>query len=461
LISAGEIAILRLATAIRPLARLGSLQGTSGIARVFGLKITITVLSFALVTLAARALGIDAFGTYSLLFSAASLLGVAATLGQQVLVMRFWNEYLAAGRADLLQGALIFSAAACLLGCVLFGLPFYLWCAAAHGSGVALAATLYMALVALAMTSAHLVRTAVSVGRGDGYFNILPALPGALYLGFCLLAGFAAQLTTLFGLMAAGGAAAMMIHIVSLRRSLAEKFPTFARTRPAFEFAQWVSRSARLWVSTGLEAANQYLDVLVIGYLVDPVTAGAWFVLTRVANVISVATDAIHMFATRHIPELYYRRQFADLGRMLDTVAWVILVVIVGSIAGIVVAGGWLLAIFGKAYVGYHGVLIVLSAGAAAVAAAGPSASILMLTGHEGRYLAIIGGSVLLRIAGFAVLIPLFGIAGAAVAVTLSALSMTLLLRRAVGDCIGLDASVLRVAPFGARAALPSPQEQG
>jgi O-antigen/teichoic acid export membrane protein len=451
---------LNFAGVLRQLTRLGSLTGGGGIARVFGLKAAITLLNFALVTLAARALGIDTFGTYSLLFSAAGLLGIAATLGQQVLVMRFWSEYLAAGRADLLKGALIFSAGACLLGCALFGLPFYLWCAAAHGSSIAGAVTLYLVLLSLVMTSAHLVRTAVGVGRGDGVANILLALPGAAYLTLCLLAGWRAELVALFGVMAAGAALAVMIHIDGLRRSLAENCAPFAAARPAFELSQWVSRSARLWLSNALEAANQYLDVLVIGYLVDPATAGAWFVLTRVANVISVATDAIHMFSTRHIPELYYRGQFAELSRILDTVAWVTLIVIFGSIAGIMVAGGLLLSIFSNAYVAYHGVLIVLSIGAAAAAAAGPSSPILMLTGHEGRYLAIIGGAVLLRVVGFATLIPLFGIAGAAAAVALSALSMTLLLRRAARDCTGIDASVLRVAPF-ARGPVRAPQEQG
>jgi O-antigen/teichoic acid export membrane protein len=448
------------ASVVRQLTRLTSLTGGGGIARVFALKASFTVLNFALVTLAARALGIDTFGTYSLLFSAAGLLGIAATFGQQVLVMRFWSEYLAAGRADLLKGSLIFSGVASLAGCVLFGLPFYLWSATAHGSGVAAAVALYMVSLSLVMTTAHLVRTAVGVARGDGFANILLALPGAAYLAFCLMAGVRAELVTLFGVMAAGAALAIVIHIVALRKSLGVSCPAFAAARPAFEFRQWLNRSARLWMSNWLEAANQYLDVLLVGYLVDPATAGAWFVLTRVANVISVATDAIHMFSTRHIPELYYRGRLAELSRILDTVAWVTLIVILGSIAGIVIAGGWLLAIFSNAYVGYHGLLIVLLIGAAAAAAAGPSSPILMLTGHEGRYLAIIGASVLLRVIGFAALIPLFGISGAAVAVALSALSMTLLLRRAARDCIGIDASILRVAPFGARAALPAPQQQ-
>jgi len=121
--------------------------------------------------------------------------------------------------------------------------------------------------------------------------------------------------------------------------------------------------------------------------------------------------------------------------------------VIVGSIVGIAIAGGWLLAIFNDAYVAYHGVLIVLSIGAAAGAVAGSSPSLLMLTGHEGRYLAIIGGAVVLRVCALAALIPMFGIAGAAIAVALSQLVMTLLIRGAAKTCTGIDASAFRLAP--------------
>jgi O-antigen/teichoic acid export membrane protein len=206
-------------------------------------------------------------------------------------------------------------------------------------------------------------------------------------------------------------------------------------------------------VSNGLEASNQYLDVLVIGYLLHPAAAGAYFVVTRVANVLSVATDAIHMFSTRHIPDLYYRKQFTELDALLDTVARVTVIVVVGSILAIVVGGSHLLAIFNSAYAPYHGVLIVLSIGAASLAAAGPSASILMLTGHEGRYLAIIGGIVLLRMAALVALVPLFGIAGGAVATATALGAMALLLRHSVRDCTGIDGSVLRlVARFRRRA---------
>jgi hypothetical protein len=54
---------------------------------------------------------------------------------------------------------------------------------------------------------------------------------------------------------------------------------------------------------------------------------------------------------------------------------------------------------------------------------------------------------VALRVCAFAILIPWLGLAGAAIAVVVSQLALTLLLRRAVRSCTGIDASALRLAP--------------
>jgi O-antigen/teichoic acid export membrane protein len=172
-----------------------------------------------------------------------------------------------------------------------------------------------------------------------------------------------------------------------------------------------------------------------------------------------MATDAIHMFSTRHIPDLYYRRQFGQLDALLDSVAGVTLAVLLGGMIVILGCGHWLLMAFSAAYVPYYGALAVLSFGMAAVAAAGPSGSILMLTGHEGRYLSIIGATVLIRTIGFLVLIPLFGVMGAVAATTLSFVAMALMLRTSAKSVAGIDGSVLRLATKFRRAQAPVPAE--
>jgi len=428
-----------------------------GIAGVFVLKSSIVVANFALIMLAARVLDTEAFGVFSILFAAAGLFCIVATFGQQVSIMRWWNEYTAANDPATLKGALRFSAATVLLGCAMVAAGFFLWAYSTHTMLLAVAVTLFMVLQASVMTSAHLVRTAVGVGAGDGNSSLLVSAPALIYLAIVLVAGGSAQSSTVFFLFAAGAAAAMTLHFIFLRRKIRALYPNFAAVRPRYEAAEWRARSFKLWISNGLEAANQYLDVLIIGYLMSPAVAGAYFVTTRLANAFATASDTMHMFSTRHIPDLYYRGEFKQLNSLLNSVAAITLAVIAAGMVVILGGGHFLLAIFNEAYVPYYPALAVLCVGTAAVAAAGPSGSILMLTGHEGRYLRIIAITVVVRAVGFFALIPFFGIMGAVSATTISFVLMTAMLRYASRKLTGLDGSVVRLlGPRGAPACAPA-----
>ena len=436
---------MNIAAAIGRYAELRRNPAILGMVGVLALRIAISALNFALIWLAARSLGEARFGVYSIMFSAAGLFCIVATSGQQILVMRSWNEYSSAARPGLLKGALIFSSLMCLAGSLMVAIPFYGWLATTHTAPLAIAGTLYLVSLSIVMTTSHLVRAAIGVGIGDGIGNLLLVVPPTVYLLFDFARRDGVEIERVFALMAAGGSAAIVIHVVLTWRRILALFPDFATCRAEWDFPRWRSRSFTLWISNSLEASNQYLDVLIVGALTGPAIAGAYFVTTRLANGFAMATDAIHMFSTRHIPELYYRRQFAPLDALLDSVAGATLAVLAGGLLVILSAGPWLLSAFSAAYAPYYGALAVLSFGTAVAAAAGPSGSILMLTGHEGRYLAIIGASVVIRAAGFLLLIPAFGVMGAVAATTLSLVCMSLMLRRASRTLAGIDGSVFRL----------------
>ena len=416
-----------------------------GMAWVFALRAMTTILNFVLITLAARTLGNSVFGTYSILFSAAGLFCVVATFGQQIVSMRSWSEYSSAGQQRLLKGAMIFSGIACLAGNVVVGVPFYAWLVATHDWWLAAAVTFYLVALSIVLTTSHLVRTAIGVGIGDGMSNLLLIVPPIAYLLFCLLFHVDAEISIIFAAMATGGSIAILVHIVSMWRGAHARFPEFGSSQTTYDMRRWLSRSLKLWISNGLEASNQYADVLIIGFLMSPTVAGAYFVTTRIANAFAMATGAIYMFSTRHIPGLYYRRQFSQLNTLLDSVAGVTLAIIAGGLLVILGGGHWLLRAFSEDYVSYYSALALLSLGTAAVAAAGPSGPILMLTGHEGRYLSIIGGAVLLRSVGFFILIPAFGILGAVAATAISFVWMAIMLRNSAKSLAGIDGSVLRL----------------
>ncbi|MBO6900258.1 MAG: lipopolysaccharide biosynthesis protein [Rhizobiaceae bacterium] len=439
---AGRSLAARLRGGLQALAANPSIRGIAG---VLVLKASMMVFNFALIALAANVLQETQFGIYSILFSAVGLVGIVATVGQQILLMRSWNEYSANNDAASLKGALRFSAVLWLAGTMVAACIFYFWADASYGAALARAATVYLVLYAATQTTAHLLRASRGVGIGDGYGNLLPVLPAIGYLTYDLATHSTADVSTVLLLLAGGSAIGLTVHAFVFRRHLSARFPEYRTIRPRGEVRVWAGRSARLWLSTGLEAANQFLDVIVMGILTTPAIAGGYFVTTRFANIFASASDGMHLFASRHVPDLYYRREYENLSRILNLIALMLAAMIAVGVVGIALGGKFVLGLISADYVQYFPALIVLCLGTAAAAAAQPCAPILMLTGHEGRYLAIIATSVLLRVGGFFLLVPSYGIMGA---VTASALSFVILagaLSYSAHHLAGFDGSVLRL----------------
>src|SRR5690606_19205059 len=141
-------------------------------------------------------------------------------------------------------------------------------------------------------------RAAVGVGTGDGIGSLCVPVPVLIYIPYAYLEGMAVSLTMIFALLALGGAVAILIHVAVMSRVTRRRFPGFANIPAMLEPRLWTTRSLKLWMSSGLETANQYLDVLIIGYLLSPSVAGVYFVVTRLANAFAAASDSLNLFAT-------------------------------------------------------------------------------------------------------------------------------------------------------------------
>ncbi len=423
-------------------------SSAGGILGAVALKAGFITFNFALIFLGARTLGAEQFGVYSIVFSAAGLFCVAATFGQQVLIMRSWGEY--AGKADigLLKGSLVYSAGISLVGAVLVAVAFFVWLELTHDHALALTVTIFVLLQTLVLVTSHLLRSAIGVGVGDGHANITATLLPVVYLATCLVLGTTPTVAMVFAFYALGVAVALIVHFFAMRQKLGE-LAWSLQTQARYDLAAWNPRTVKLWLSSALEASNQYLDVLIIGYLMSPVVAGAYFVITRLANVFATAADAINMFSTRHIPDLYFQRRDDELKRMLDAVSGFVALMIVGGAVVIAGAGEWVLNAFNPDYSRYYLPLLILSFGTASIAASGPAAYMLMLTGHEGRYLSILAISITVRAVGFFVLIPRYDLLGAVIASSLSFLLLGIELTRSASGKTGYNCSILRLGRFG------------
>ena len=419
--------------------------GISGMTVVIGVKAGMVLLNFALITLAAWALNADDFGHYSILLSGAGLLYIVAAGGQEPFVLRIWNEMAAAGDGARLKGALRFTTVVALTGSVIVAIGFVPWATSIVDRASALTAVAYLLVAASLQICMHLVRTEVGVASGDGAGNALCYLPPILYLAWHLHTGAPVAISDVFLALACGAAAGLALQLAIIRHRLYRLFPDFSRLTPVYDLRAWAPRSFKLWIATSLEAINQYIDVIIIGYLLHPAIAGAYFVVVRLANLFAAAADAINLFATSRLPGLYYRGEHGALNSLLDTLAWLTLIFILGGMLVIGAGGYFVLQLIDAEYTAYFPELLVLCLGTAALATTRSTTILLMLSGHEGRYLSIVAMSVILRVAGFMLLVPHFGVMGAVSATALSFAIQSLVLRYAAMNSAHIDSSMFRL----------------
>src|SRR3954471_3756602 len=82
---------------------------TRGVAGTILLKVGSGALAFAMFSLAARAMSADGFGMFATWLSVAQIAAVVGLIGQELLLVRFLNEYQAQAQAELTKGVLLSS----------------------------------------------------------------------------------------------------------------------------------------------------------------------------------------------------------------------------------------------------------------------------------------------------------------------------------------------------------------
>ena len=415
-----------------------------------GLMVTITlqvgggVVSFAMFSLAARVLSASEFGHLALWLSVCQMASVAALLGQEMFILRSLNEYSVAKRPDLAKGSLLLSIAVVSVVPVLAGAAIALVGTTIPGQTTALsfATGLFLVLSSMLALSSHVARSTVGIFLADGMRELFWRTLVVLALLVLAFAGLHIQIDQFFLIGSLAIAIALLIQVTAIWRAFpGDVFPAKASWR----LREWARTSSGFWASTVLETVNQYFDVVIVYWFLDPVAAGAYFIATRLSNMFGTVLAAVHNFATRRIPTLYFAGKTDELNSTLRKMAEVVLLCVVAGVLIIGFGAEYILALFGPNFIAQKWTLIILTAGTAMYAAGGPAAAILMIAGFQARYPLIIAANVILRFIGFAVLIPIWGLQGAALSTTLSLAIVTVLLNVLCRRWVGVDPSVLNL----------------
>nr|WP_321526832.1 polysaccharide biosynthesis C-terminal domain-containing protein [uncultured Cohaesibacter sp.] len=429
------------------------LMGNRDARGIFGtmvLKAASAGIAFALFSLAANAAGVEEFGRFSILFSALSILSIVAAAGQEMQVVRSWSEYLSDNRPGLALGALRYgwyvSFGGVVLICSLFWGAFEMDTnifaeTIKTGHMMAFASVAFLIGNTLALYSSHATRAIVGIRMADGHYEFTWRAFAVVFLIFSLFVGHPVTSTEIFAVFALGLAFVVATQAWAVNKEVKKQVGDVVAE---YDVKQWTPRSVRFWLASIMEVSNQHMEVFIIGMLLDPISAGAYFVAVRLANAFALATSGLYTFGTRRVPSLYFSRNIPELKHTLNLMAGMSLIVVLVGMSAVVIGGDYMLMIFGRSYADYYWIFLILAIGTGMTAANGAAPTLLMLTGHEGRYVTIVTASVILRVAGFFLVVPHFGILGAAVVSCTVMVVMAWLTNYFCRSLTGMDSSIMR-----------------
>ena len=445
---------------IRQIQKLITRDVTRSVIGTILLKVASGLVAFAMFSLAARSMSPEDFGNLAMWLSVTQIACVIGLFGQEMLVVRSLSEYSVANQPGHCKGILLFSNGIALGLSILASLAVIGFAGLSrHDSPpLLLAVALFMIATSAIMLGSQITRSLVGILLGEGSRDLFWRLLVVIVLGVTLSTHRSISPTGFMYVCAAAMVLGLVIQAIAIWRALSGEI---RRSQPIFETRRWIGASVRFWLSSMLEACSQYFDVVVVYWLLDPAAAGIYFAASRLANVFAMLLSALNSIALRRLPELYFAGARAEMERNLMLIAEVSAICVAVGLMMFSLGSTELLGLFGASFAAHRWTLIVLAIGTAVQTTGGPAAAILLVTGHEGSYIPVVGGNVAMRLLGFVILIPRFGVLGAAIACTVSLVIATVLLNRLCRRRTGLDPSILilrrGIEPRARHASLPKP----
>jgi O-antigen/teichoic acid export membrane protein len=424
-----------------PLANGDTLAGAQRAAlTVFAIRIGGAALAYATQVLLARFMGQTEYGIFALAWVWVAILGHGCLLGVAQSVCRFVPHYRARGEFDLARGFLrggVLHAAISGTVTAAAGAA-VLWFARGTLDG----GHLWAFAFALAVLPLFAVQDYVEgVARSFAWIGLAIAPLYLLRQGL-IAASFAAAV--LLGAPAqAWVALACALGAVTIALAI-QGTVILGRLREALEAGGRAYR-LRLWAAASLPMALvdlttlglSYIDVILLGFFLPPEAVGVYFAATRILQFVVFAQYAASAATAQRFADAEARGDRATLSALVTRTARLTggLTLLTGI--GVLAAAPLLLALFGPAFASSLPVLAILIGGVVLQSAFGPAEDLLNMLGQE-RACALASGLVLALAAGLnCVLIPQFGVMGAAAAMATAAVcrgvALSLLARRRLG----------------------------
>jgi O-antigen/teichoic acid export membrane protein len=421
-----------------------------GVPAVGSAGLRVANAGFALLTsvLLARLLGPSGYGVYAFAFSVVMLLALPTQAGLPTLLVREVARYEEQGRWDLIRGLLRRSnQAVVLLAFGVGGVAAVVVLLAGPGPGSLQATTFLWALTLLPLMALGNLRGAALRGLRRVVQGQLPeflvrpgllllALAVALLLGPSLSSPFELTPPLAMALHAASALVAFAVGIWLLRRELPS---TVRGAAPAYETRAWLGSLLPLTMLAGMQLIAGQMDVVLLGLLASAREVGIYRVAWSVSLPVLFTLTGVNLVVAPYFSRAFAAGDVAQLQRLATWSARVAAAVAVPAALVLMLAGGPILGfVFGDEFAVGATALALLAAGQLCSVIAGSVGTILNMTGHERDTMVGVGIAAAVNLILNLILIPKFGMNGAAVATMVSLVIWNSVLVLRVGTRLGI-----------------------
>ena len=404
---------------------LGELiRGASSFAIVQFLAMPVGIVYYIVL---ARIYGKSAIGAFALSMTIANIFLLLGTLGSQRSVTRFVaaapKDQPAVRRRIYHRMVVIVLPASGIAAVVLYQVSWWLSQGVFHKEELAF--TLPVLAFALPLLGLHAVTRGALLGikrvaEASAFSSLIPTTVATVVLVCAALLWMPAK-TFMVPIYAhlLGLAVAVVIGVTIWYR----RVPSGEEIGDVPSYGELLSVSAPMMITASMHLLLNWTDTLMLGYFRETAEIGEYRIAFRIAVLSGFALTAVNSISNPKFAETHASEDVDRLRRIARDATRIVMLVSLPVFLVTVIAPKFVLGFFGPEFKSVAPVLVVLCAGKFFSACCGPVGSFLNMTGQQvpmGRIMVV---SAVMNAGLNLLLIPRFGLIGAAVATTISTIA--------------------------------------
>lgn len=418
--------------------------GWAGACEVIGL-----VLRYVLILTIVRLFGVVGLGLYALLMAIGDIAGIIGRAGFDEVVLRYLPHHLARGKPGLARGVALFSSgiglaqSLAIAALLVIAAPYIaeFWHEPELARGTRLVA------VTLPFIAVNSIWLAALRGFRDVRFPVTLekiVLPVLMLFSMPLIKWLRAEdpLGALIGTLVAYPIVSVAAGGMLWRKLRQLEAPS------AYETKLWFLFGLSMSLNSGLLLVAFRVDTLMIGWLLTASDVGVYTGAMRFAWLVLLPSFAMSSIFTPTVSHMYARGDSSTLQYLYARLTWGTLAL--SSLIGLAMCAGgrWALGLLGPEFVAAYWTAVILVWAHVLNAGTSPSSFVIAMTGRTGWRVMNSCLSMALNVVLNWMLIPRWGIAGAAAATAISLTFVNILRVLQVKFAVGLSLSLQPSRPL-------------